>query len=467
MPNAARSTPAGAPGPWRREVGATVALAVPVALTQLAQLAIGTTDVIMMGWLGPEALAAGALGSHVYILPTLFAVGVLTAVSPLAAQARGAHQPREMRRAVRQGLSVALVLGLPFMVLMWQAEAILLGLGQDAAAAAVAQDYVRAVVWGLVPSLWFMVLRTTVAVLDRPNAALVFMALGIPLNAFTNWVLMFGNLGFPALGVVGAGISSSIVNTAMFAGLLAYVLLARRTRRYGFLDRLWRPDWPLFVETLRVGLPIGVTLVMEIALFTAAVVLMGLIGTNALAANAIASQLAAFTFMIPLGIAQAATIRVGLFVGRRDPAGVVRAGWVALALAEAVMVCTAFVFWFAPMPLIDVFLDLGAAASVPVAALAVQFLAVAAVFQIFDGAQVVGIGALRGIKDTRVPMLIAAVGYWVIGIGAALLFAFQLGFGGVGVWIGLAAGLAVVSVMAVARFHVLTQRMLRPAPVPA
>jgi MATE family, multidrug efflux pump len=297
-----------------------------------------------------------------------------------------------------------------------------------------------------------MLLRFFVAALGRPNAALIVMVLAVLLNAVLAWGLIFGRLGLPALGVVGAGLATSVANTFSFAALLGFVLVDRRLRRFYILGRFWRADWHRLRELLRVGLPIGFILVMEVGLFSAAVQLMGLLGTAEIAAHQIALQCASIAFMVPLGIGQAATVRVGLAAGQRDAAAVRRAGWVALGLGVAFMSSAALLMWLAPHALVGLFLDLDRSENTRVVALAVAFLGVAALFQIVDGVQTIALGALRGLKDTRVPAMLAAAGYWLVGFPTGALLAFRGGMGGIGVWWGLAIGLAVVAVLALQRF---------------
>jgi MATE family multidrug resistance protein len=271
-------------------------------------------------------------------------------------------------------------------------------------------------------------------------------------NALLGYGLIFGAFGLPALGLAGAGIAATLATSAMFAMLLATVLIDRRFRRYHLLGRFWRPDRERFVAIWRLGAPIGATMAFEICAFNAAVFLIGLIDTAQLAAHAIAIQMAAVTFMIPLGVAQAATVRVGLAAGRGDSEGVARAGWTAIGLGVGVMALTALVFLMAPGALTALFLDASRPGSAEVAGFAVSFLAIAAIFQMADGAQATAIGALRGLKDTRVPMLLAGLGYWGLGLPIGAVLAFGLGFEGRGVWIGLAAGLAAVAALLVSRW---------------
>lgn len=428
-------------------------LSLPLVGSQLAAIAMATTDVIMMGWLGPTQLAAGALGSALYIPIMHFGFGVATAVAPMTAQALGARDFRAVRRSIRQGFWVATAVGAIFAIPLWQSGAIFVLLGQKPELAALAQGYLRAALWGLIPLLWLIVLRGFLTAHSRPRAVFVVMVVGIGVNALGNYALMFGNFGFPRLELVGAGVSTSVVDVFMALALIAFVLWDRRLRRYGLFVRFWRADWPRFVEVLRLGTPIGLMVLAESSLFGAAGILMGLIGTAELAAHAVALQCAAVAFMIPLGINQAVTARVGLAVGARDRKAVGRAGWVALWLGIAFATISASVFWFAGEWLVGLYLDIDDVANAPVVGLAVSFLLIAALFQIVDGAQAIAAGALRGLRDTRIPMFLAIFGYWVVGLPTSAALAFWLDLGGQGIWIGLAVGLAVVAGLAVWRFH--------------
>jgi len=437
----------------RREVRATLRLALPLVLAQIGQIAISTTDVIMVGRLGAQALAAISLGSGLYVLFMFFGLGVVTAVTGLAAQAFGARQPRLIRRTVRQGLWVATAIALPSIVILAGAESILLMLGQQPDLSLQASLYIDAAMWGLLPTLWLIALRGFVSALGRPQPVMWVMVAGVACNVLLDYVLIFGHWGFPALGLVGAGIASSLINTLMFAALLAFAVWGRPFRRYDILGRLWRADWQRFGHILRIGLPIGATSLLEVGLFIGATFLMGLFGTIQLAANQIALHTAAITFMVPLGIANAATVRVGQAYGRGDIAAVGRAAFVAFGLGLLFMSLTAIIFWLARRPIVGIYIDLSAPENAIVIGYAVSFLLVAALFQIFDGAQAIAIGALRGINDTRTPMFIAAFGYWGIGLGGAAILAFPAGLEGIGIWLGLLLGLIAVSLMLVARFY--------------
>ena len=439
---------------WRDEARATLALAWPLILTNIAQALINATDVVLLGCAGPRTLAAGTLGVNIYYAFLIFGMGLVTAASPMIARELGArrHSVRDVRRTVRQAMWAATAIAIPVWAILWNSAAILVAIGQDPQLAADAQTFVRALQWGLLPYLLFLVLRSFISALERPIWSLIVGLGAVLFNGIVNYGLIFGHFGLPALGLLGAGIGSAAANFLMFGGMALVVVFHPRFRRYCLFGRFWRPDWERFRAVWRLGLPIAVTLGLEITVFNAAVFLMGLIGTEAIAAHAIAIQIAALTFMVPMGLAQAVTVRAGLAYGRRDRRGIAIAGWTAFALGVGFMSLTALTMLAAPESLVSLFLDEGDPANARVIPLAVSFLFVAAIFQVVDGAQVVGAGMLRGLHDTKVPMLYAALGYWVIGLGTSVGLAFGLGWGGIGIWTGLATGLASVAAMMIARW---------------
>lgn len=454
---------------WRGEIRAMLLLAWPMVLTNLAQTAMTATDVMMMGRVGPAALAAGTLGSNVYFAPMIFGLGLILATSPMMARELGrkSSSVRDVRRTVRQGMWVGLFVAIPIWFLLWQTEAILLAMGQDPDLSALAADYMRALQWALLPFYWYIVLRSFTSALERPGWALVVMVGAVTFNVVANWALIFGNLGFPALGIVGAGIATTASSTLMFAGMVLVVTMDRRFRRYAIFGRFWRADWPRFRELVRLGLPIAGVLALEVSVFNAAALLMGLIDAISLAAHAIAIQIASITFMVPMGLGQAATVRVGRAFGANDRDGITRAGWTAFVLGVGFMAAVALVMLLAPRALIWAFIDMDDPVNLPVIEMAITFLALAALFQIVDGAQAVGGGMLRGLHDTTVPMVYAAIGYWAIGMSLGVALAFPLGFDGIGIWIGLSVGLAVVAVLFITRWMGRERFLPQPALSPS
>lgn len=446
-----------APAPeslWRREIVAMLQLGWPMVLTNLAQVAMTATDVLILGRLGADALAAGALGANLYFAPMIFGLGLMLATSPMMASQLGRrrHSVRDLRRTVRQGFWIAIVVAVPIWILLWNAEAILAWMGQAPHLARAAGGYMHTLQWSLLPFYFYIVLRSFISALERPGWALIVAFTAVVFNVVATWVLVFGDFGLPALGIAGAGLATTLSNLLMFGGLAVVVLRDRQFSRYRLFGRFWRSDWPRFRGLIRLGLPIAGLLAFEVTLFNAAALLMGLIDAASLAAHAIAIQLASISFMVPMGLSQAVTVRVGLAYGAGDRAGITRAGWVAYALSLGFMTLTALAMVVFPLPLIGAFIDIGDPVNAAVVSLAVTFLLFAALFQIVDGAQAVGSGMLRGLHDTTVPMVYAAVGYWGIGMTLGVVLAFHFNYGGAGIWIGLSTGLAVVAALLLARW---------------
>jgi len=465
--DAASSAIAGQPAHnWRDELRATLSLAWPLILANLTMQLIQATDVVLLGWLGAKELAAAALALSLSFGMILFALGVLTASSPMIASTLGARSNavRDVRRTFRQSVWAAGLMALPTMIILWNAEPIILALGQEPDLAQLAGRFLRGYMWVIPPWMLFQCLRNFVSAMERPGWILVISTIGIPLNAFVSWALIFGHFGLPAFGIIGAGIGSSIVWTAMTAGLATVVLTDRQFRRFHLFGRFWRPDWRRFRQLFKLGGPIGLTMGFEGGVFSAAAYLMGLFGAPSVAAHQIALQIAATTFMVPLALGQAATVRVGLAYGRGDRHAVGLAGWTAFVLSIGFMAVMAGVMFSFPRELISLFLT-DTPANANVISLGVSFLLIAALFQIADGAQVVGAGMLRGLHDTRVPMIFALFGYWAIGLGVGVALAFSLDWRGVGIWVGLAAGLGVVAILMLWRWSLRDRLRLLPTAV--
>ncbi|WP_332691234.1 MATE family efflux transporter [Devosia sp.] len=437
---------------WGAELRATFALAWPLVIAQLAQNALTATDVIMLGWLGPRYLAAGTLATT-FLMPFFVGgIGIVGAVAPLVAQARGAREIRSVRRIVRQGMWAAILLAALMVPVLLQIRPIFAVLGQDPGLAIMSEQYIQIGVWMLFPALAMVALRSFLSAFDATRIILLITIGGVIFNALTNYALMFGNFGMPRLELRGAAIATVLSNLLMFGLMLAYVLRHRRFRRFYVLMHFWRPDWVRFREIFRIGTPIGLTILAEVGLFTAAALLMGRLGTDEVAAHAVALQCASMAFMVPLGLGIAATVRVGRAYGSSDPEGIRKAGWTAFALGTGFMAISCVLFLTIGPTIVSWFLDPRLPENANALALAATFLVVAGVFQLVDGAQVVAAHALRGLSDTKIPMVLAIVGYWVVGLPVAYILGFVVGWRGVGIWIGLAAGLAFVAVVLVIRF---------------
>lgn len=437
-----------------------VLLAWPLALTNLSQMALLATDSAYLGHLSTEALAAVTLSGALFWTMLAPGFGLSFAAAAMLAQERGRRvgHVRAMRRTLRAGLLGAVLAALPGMVLLWNGGAVLLALGQEPALAAAAQDFLRCILWGVPSFGMFLTLRGLMAAMERPWPPLVVGLLAVPLNALLGWVLIFGNLGAPALGVRGAGIAGAVADGFMFVALAVFVARDRRLRRYRFFGRIWRVEMARLGRVVRLGLPIAAQMLLEIGLFSAVGLVMGAFGAQAVAAHAIALQVASTTFAIPLGLGQAATARVGLAIGAALPREARRAGWVAVMLAVAFMIPMALGMMLAPASLARLFLDPAVPGATETVAMATTLLFLAGLFQVSDGVQVVGAGALRGLHDTRAPMLIAAAGYWGLGFLAALALAFPAGLGPAGIWAGLVLGLAGVAGAMTWRWALLSRR---------
>lgn len=435
----------------------------PIALTQLGQVAMMTTDLALLGRLGDHVVAASALAHTVLFAAFVLGMGPVSAVAPLAAQAFGSRNPRLVRRALRVGLWASLMLGIPLSVLQLWGKDILEMLGQSEDAAALAARYLQGLAWSLIPGWWFIALRSFMGAVNRPQPALWIMLGAIPANAFLAYALIYGAFGLPQLDLLGAGLATTIVNIGMCVACIWIAYARHPFRKYRVLGNIWRSDWPLFRQLVAIGTPISLTFLLEYGLFALAALMMGWIGTTALAAHQIALTVASILFMVPFGISMAATVRVGHAVGRRDTAATRRAGFAAIVLGTIFMAAMtiAVVVLRHEIPLL--FLGRDAAGSIETVSLAAALLAVGATFFVADGVQSIGAGALRGLNDTRVPLLFSAFCFWVIGFGSSYRLGFPGGMGAVGIWIGLSAGIAAYALLLVWRFHRLTGRGYLPA----
>ena len=435
------------PTPRSKEAIALLRLGLPLAFTHLSYIATISTDVMMMGWLGPEALATGSLAWHLFVYFEYFAMGVLGAVSPILAQHLGARRTKDIRPTVRAAAWVAVCLTVPCLLILWHSDHILIALGQSPGLAANAQSYLSYVMIALLPGLWLFILSEHLAAHGRMRPLVVIYLVGIGLNALANYALMFGKFGFPAMGLDGAGVATAIVYVFAFCAFLAFVLLDRRMRRYRLLHKIWRFEGHRLAEVLRLGLPIGCTELAETGMFVVITLMMGLIGTNALAANAVASQYCAIAFAVAIGLSQAATVRVGRAIGSGDHQLAALSSRTALGLGVCLAILPASAFLFLGAPLISLILDPNQPENAEAFQLAVAVLAVGGLFHVADTVQGISVGALRGYKDTRGPLVITALVYWGVAIPTASLLGFVLGYGAEGIWMGMVVGLSIAALL--------------------
>ncbi len=453
------------PQTFRAEFRATLALALPLAAANLLQMLVHAIDVIFVARLGDAALAASSLGVAIFGLLLWTGTGLVGAAAPLIAAELGRrnHSVREVRRTVRMALWLSLLVSLAFMGICAAGGPIMRATGQEPELTHHAASFLLILMWGMFPMIAASVLRIFVSALGRPTIATAITFLALFVNAFGNWALVFGHLGLPALGLHGSALSSILTSTAMLVAYVVVIQSDRRLRRYHLFGNWWRSEWSRFAEMLRIGTPIGLTILAEAGLFTGAAFLMGRIGEAQLAGHTIALQVAALAFQIPFGVAQAATIRVGLAYGACDPRGIALAGRASLGLGIGFMGFTALLIWLFPGLVLSIYVDVDDAKNAALVGFAMQFLVVAAAFQLFDGAQTVAAGVLRGLQDTRTPMIIAICGYWIAGYGTAIYLGFWTPMAGVGVWIGLAVGLVVVAALLLTRWRMRARLGLLPA----
>jgi MATE family multidrug resistance protein len=442
------------PSTWRGEMAATLRIAAPLAAANLLQMLVYAMDVIFVARLGEEALAASSLSISLFGLMMWCFSGMTGMVAALIAAELGRrrHAVREVRRSTRMALWLGFALGLGGMAICLFGREIMLLAGQEHRIAEMAGRFLRVIMWAMVPMIFANVLRSAISALGRPIFATMITALAIGVSALANYAFVFGRLGAPALGLEGSALASVITAVFSFAAYVVAIRLDRRLRRYRLFGNWWRSEWQRLRELVRTGAPVALTILAEAGLFSGAAFLMGLIGASELAGHAIALQVAALAFQVPFGVGQAATIRVGYHYGAGNSAAVGRAGWVAIVAGTGFMVVTASVMLFAPKQVLGIYIDTEAARNAPLIGFAVQFMVVAAAFQLFDGMQAVAAGALRGLQDTRVPMAYALFGYWLPGLGTAVGLGFFTPLEGLGIWIGLAVGLIVVALLMLQRW---------------
>ena len=436
----------------------TLALGLPLVGSQVAQVLIGLTDTLMLGRYSVSALAAATLGSSFFFTLFVLGSGFAVACMPLAADALSRGDEVRVRRVARMGLWLAILTAVALSPVFIWSGAILTALGQGAEVAADTQSYLRIVAFGMGPALLVATLRSHLSALERTRIVLIATLAGAALNVALNWLLIFGNAGLPELGLRGAAIASVAVQFLTFAVLVVYAGRGPDMARFELFRNLLRPDAPIFGEIARLGWPIGLTHVSESGLFYATALMMGWIGTIALAAHGIAIGIAALTFMVHMGLSQAATVRVSAAWGRGDRTDLKRASVAATILSGIAVLGAVALYIGAGEWVVGLFLDRDDPQAPAILALGIKLLIVAALFQLVDAGQVMALGFLRGVQDTRRPMIYAIVSYWFLGIPAGYLLGFPLGLGPQGVWLGLVVGLLAATAALVARFVRLTSK---------
>lgn len=428
-------------------------MALPIIGSNLAQASTHLADTIMLGWYDVDALAAGVLGGTMFIVLMIVGSGFAMAATPLAAAAEGSGLTWRVRRVVRMSWWITLLFAAAMIYPMRNAEPILLALGQERHTAAMAGEYLRIALWGLPAALTVVVMRSFFLALVRPQIVFVATATGAAVNALGNYALIFGNWGAPELGLNGAAAASVISHFVALAIMMAYFASVSDFRSYALLKRLWRPNWPEFIEVFRLGWPISATLLAEVGMFSLCAIMMGWIDTTTLAAHGIVLEMASIVFMVHLGLSNAGTVLVGRAVGRNNIEDLNSSARAVMVLSGVLVCVTVAVFLAFPETLVRAFLDIDDADAGAVLAIGTVLMRFAAAFQLADALQVVALGLLRGMSDTRAPMVIATISYMAIGIPCSYLLGFGLGFDGPGVWTGLTVGLGLAAFLLFRRFR--------------
>lgn len=431
---------------------ATLSLGLPLIGSHLMQMVPGLTDTIMLGWYGVDELAASVLAHSLFFIILIVGSGFAITVMPMVASAAAIDDKTSVRRSVRMGLWISIIYSIFFIPILLFSENVFLILGQEEHLAKSAQTYLRIAGWSIVPGLLIMVLKSFFSALERPNVVLLSLIIGGLVNIVLNYTLIFGNFGMPELGLTGAAIATLVTTILSILILLYFCLFKDEYSSYLIFNNIWRIDIEAFKEVFKLGLPVGITMLAESGLFSATAVMMGWLGTNSLAAHGIAIQISGITFMIYLGLANAGTVRVGRAVGREDNSGLKLASISVIILTIGAVLIVAFTFLSVPKPLLMLFLSPSHVDTPSIILIGVPLLAIAAIFQIADGLQVVVLGLLRGLKDTAIPMVITTICYWGVGIPCSYLFGFVFNWGGKGIWFGLVIGLTLASVFLSSRY---------------
>lgn len=425
-------------------------LGLPLIGGHLAQFAIGLTDTIMVGWYGVPELAALTIAGSLFFTLFLFGSGFAWAIMPMVARFAAMGDDVKVRRATRMALWLSGIYALSVLPLLWFSGSILRALGQTEIVAEMAQLYLRVLSFGLFPALGVMVLKNYLAGLEHTRVVLWITVAAAFANVLVNYVLIFGHWGAPEMGIVGAAVASLTVQIVSL--ILVTVYAVRKLPEHDLFVRFWKPDWEMFGEVFHLGWPIGLTTLAEVGLFAASSVLMGWLGTIPLAAHGIALQISTASFMVQIGLANAATVRAGAALGRGDAANLMRGAQVVGVLGAVAVAMSVAVFLLMPDTLLGLFIDPDDPQREAIIAAGRGLLMMAALFQVVDAAQVIHLGLLRGLQDTRTPMIMAGFAYWGVGMPSALVFGFVIGWGGEGVWLGLVLGLAVAAVLLMQRF---------------
>lgn len=425
----------------------------PVIIGNLLQISMSVVDTLMAGNLSPRDLAAVAVGGSLFMPVMIFGAGVLMAVSPIVAQHFGARNLLQIGKTTRQSLWLALLLAIPSMFILRNMSFVLVLLEVEPDIVPLTLGYMDAISWGIIPFYFYLALRYFNEGISATKPAMYISIIGLFFNILGNYTLMYGKFGFPKLGAVGTGYASAIVMFVMCIAIFVYTYRKKAYTRFEIFQNLRLPDKKYISELVRVGVPIGVSMCMEVTMFAVVALFMGSLGTYAVAGHQIAINFASITFMLAFGLSAAITVRVGQVVGRSGIKEARFSGFVGIGLASIFMCLTALIMFLFPGFITGLYTN-----DVELQEIAISLIYMAAIFQLSDGLQVTGSGALRGLKDTKIPMVVNLIAYWIVGLPLGYYLGINLQWGPEGLWIGLIAGLTVAGILHNTRFHLLTKR---------
>lgn len=436
----------------KKEAGMTLKIGLPVIIAQLLQMSMNFVDTVMAGNLSAEDLAAVAVGGAIFIPFMMLAAGILMAITPIVAQLMGGRDLEEIGTNVRQGLWLSLMMSIPIFFLIRNLEFVMHFLDVTPSIIPLAQSYLNAISWGVFGISGYMALRFFNEGMSVTRPAMYFAGLGVLVNIPANYIFMYGKLGFPELGATGCGYASALVGYVMFSGMLTFTMTHKPYDRFEIFSSFRLPEWSYLKEILQVGIPIGLSSTMEVTMFALVSLLMGSLSATAVAGHQVAINFSAMTFMVPFGLSTAITTRVGNAIGKGSMLEARRRGYVGIGLATSFMSITAVLMYLFPDWITSMYTQ-----DAEVQQVAIGLLYMAAIFQISDGLQVSGYGALRGLKDTTIPMVVNFIAYWMVGLPLGYYLGIIQDIGPQGLWMGLIAGLTIAAILHNVRFYKLTK----------
>lgn len=438
------------------EIQACLQLAVPLVIAQILESGIPLLDGVMMGLLNSQALAAGALGAVTFSTLASICRSSLSTVGATVANAFGAGKTKQISHATNQGIWLAVLMCFPVMFFIWHFDSILMLTGQEESNVLLAKTYLQSIVWGFPAALGFCILKEISSALNRPQFLTVVTAAGLLLNVAANYIFMFGKFGLPAFGLAGIGWASALIFWLNLIAAVVWIYFDDYFKDYLLDCSMFQFEREMFVDIFQTGCFLGLQYGAEVGVFTAIALLMGLFGTETLAAHEIAVETESFVETVSIGISYAISMRVGQLKGQNDRQGVITAAFICIALITPFVSIVAIIFLLFPNYIVAMYLDISNPNNIEIVKTAIPFLAVGAIVQIFYSIQAIAAGALIGLKDTRIPTLITMFAYWGVGLGSGYVMAFTLGWGAIGLWLGLLLGLLIGAVLLVGRFYILT-----------